>query len=147
MVRSYMNEVYGKGYWKGYCGPDAGPITFTGKQHKLTCCGEGGNRHIYVSDSEGTIDIYVDSHIFDGTHAVFIWPLKVHCGNPSAQLLLDIQGILTYEANKIEHGTLYFAKEAMDKAFKRLYNKFVKPIWHTSKPSYRGWFFIKTKDR
>lgn len=125
-LNSYTKDIMLKANWEGY--DERKPMTFTGKYGSISCGGEGGNRHIYVADENGSIDIWVDLHISSERAKAFVSSIRVFGGKPSAELALWVQSALMYNALRIERGTMYFTDNGLDKFFQQLYDRIVKPL-------------------
>lgn len=120
----YTSEIIYKASFEGYGGR---PMNFTGKLGSIRCAGEGGNRHIYITDKTGTIDVLVDTHVYGAVrHKAFVSSVNVYCGNPSASTMKMVYQTLLDNAIYVSGITMYFDLEGLDKLFEDLYNSVIK---------------------
>ena len=98
-------------------------ITFPKTGNSLTITGEGGNRALYVSDKYGGMNLWVNTHIYDGKYTAYIAPgLGVTIfGKPSPILVRKVYNILISNMSRFDC-FMYYTEDKLDKLFKELYD-------------------------
>lgn len=112
MFEKYSQIMYNGGYDQPIT------VTFPAHHYQMVITGEGGNRHLILRNSGGSVDLWVDTHCGQGT--AFIHSIRID-DEPGARFLLYIINRLRDHAYKIDDVFHYFKISALDKMFAEIY--------------------------
>lgn len=96
------------------------PIRITFERAYIVLTGEGGNRHIIVGDENGYINLWVDTHLYDGKYFAFIGNTPSITNNPSAKLVNRVWSLINQSTTR-QNLLNYWSKKSLDEFFQNLY--------------------------
>lgn len=102
-----------------YKGSYNNPIRITFENAYIALTGEGGNRRILIGDNGGYMNLWIDTHVFDGKYFAFLGDVGI-VGEPSPLLVNRVWKVISETVEK-NRGLLKWTEKRLNSMFDRLY--------------------------